>query len=270
MGGELDVALGEWVPDFPDRKIHGYRISQLFSSKVDPGEVLDEYRTTRFADRFYNLKIGVAWADLERRLDIGTVLALCGEAPMVERSDRGCIMGVDTGKQLHVSILRNEGEKRHLIHLTVVNDFGDLDALMERFRIRRCVIDGLPETHATRDFANRHPGRVFLCFFNEHQRGKPNWNRESHIVQVNRTEALDASRSAIRDAQVVLPRQQPIVEEFAQHLSADAKVLEENEETGAKRYKYVRTGPDHFSLAFTYALLATAAAKKRAGVWGRR
>src|SRR2546426_192191 len=66
-GAELDLAAGEWVADYPDRLIHGYRISQLFSSKVDPGQILNEYRTTKFPDRFYNLKIGIPWADLERR-----------------------------------------------------------------------------------------------------------------------------------------------------------------------------------------------------------
>lgn len=32
--------------------------------------------------------------------------------------------------------------------------------------------------------------------------------------------------------------------------------LVEDEETGAKKYRYIRTGPDHFSLAFTYAWMA--------------
>jgi hypothetical protein len=50
------MAEGEWVGEFPDRPIHGYRISQLVSSKVDPGEILEEYRATRFPDRFYKLK----------------------------------------------------------------------------------------------------------------------------------------------------------------------------------------------------------------------
>jgi hypothetical protein len=40
-------------------------------------------------------------------------------------------------------------------------------------------------------------------------------------------------------------------------MAADAKVLDEDEETGAKRYRYIRTGPDHFSLAFTYAWMAS-------------
>jgi len=36
-------------------------------------------------------------------------------------------------------------------------------------------------------------------------------------------------------------------------MAADVKVLNEDEETGAKKYRYVRVGEDHFSLAFTYA-----------------
>jgi hypothetical protein len=95
---ELDLAAGEWVPDFPGREIHGYRISQLFSSKVDPGEILREYRTTRYPDRFYNLKIGIPWADLERRLDVMSVLALCTDTPMLDASEEHCTMGVDTGR----------------------------------------------------------------------------------------------------------------------------------------------------------------------------
>ena len=46
------------------------------------------------------------------------------------------------------------------------------------------------------------------------------------------------------------------MEEFAVHMAADAKILDEDEETGAQRYRYIRTGADHFSLAFTYAWLA--------------
>jgi len=259
---ELDLAAGEWVADFPNRSIHGYRISQLFSSKVDPGEILHEYRMTRYPDRFYNLKIGIPWADLERRLDIMSVLSLCGDTPMVEKGDDGSVyfMGVDTGSQLHVVILKADDELdsrcKHLVHLSICHDFSDLDELMKRFSIHKCVIDGMPETHATRAFAQRHRGRVFLNFFNENQRGSTNWNRDDLKVEVNRTEALDASRAAIREKSVVLPRRVPLVEEFAKHMAANAKILEEDEDTGAKRYRYVKTGEDHFSLAFTYAWMA--------------
>jgi hypothetical protein len=98
-----------------------------------------------------------------------------------------------------------------------------------------------------------------MCFFNESQRGAPRWQQDSRQVLINRTEALDMSRAAIREKQVRLPRREPIVEEFAQHMTCDAKVLDEDEETGIKKYRYIRTGTNHYSMAFTYAWLATQA-----------
>ena len=48
--------------------------------------------------------------------------------------------------------------------------------------------------------------------------------------------------------------------------AADAKRLEENEETGALTYKYIKTGTNHFSLAFTYDCIAWS----RDTSWGPR
>jgi hypothetical protein len=54
-----------------------------------------------------------------------------------------------------------------------------------------------------------------------------------------------------------LPSRAIVVETFARHMAADAKILDEDRETGAKKYRYVRTGEDHFSLAFTYAWMGS-------------
>jgi len=168
-------------------------------------------------------------------------------------------MGIDTGRELHVVVLRRDSEQKnrqHVVHLSVCHNFEDLDAIMARFRVSFCVIDGLPETHETRKFAGRHRGVVFMNFFSEQQRGATDWDHRTLMVKVNRTEALDASREAVRDQRLILPRQSPIVAEFARHMFADAKILDEDPDTGAQQYRYIRTGPDHFSLAFTYAWMA--------------
>lgn len=140
--------------------------------------------------------------------------------------------------------------------LGAMKSFEDLDWLMEQYRVRCCVIDGLPETHATRAFASRHRRRVFLNYFSEHQRGATKWDLDTAMVTENRTEALDASRRAIRDERVVLPRRSRITEEFAKHLANDAKQLVEDEETGAQKYRYLKLGENHYSLAWTYCWLA--------------
>jgi hypothetical protein len=123
------------------------------------------------------------------------------------------------------------------LHLGIYREFEQLDELMERYRIDWCVIDGMPETHSSRQFAERHRGQVFLHFFNEHQRGAIKWDDHEHKVEINRTEALDASRAAVRQKKLLLPRRDRMVELFAKQMTADAKKLE-------------------FSFAFTYAWMA--------------
>ena len=44
-------------------------------------------------------------------------------------------------------------------------------------------------------------------------------------------------------------------------MAADVKQLVEDEETGAQSYRYVRTGTDHYSLAFTYDCIAATRAQ---------
>ncbi len=256
---ELDLSAGEWVPDHPGRDAHGYRISQLFSSKVDPGDILKEYQRTRYPERFYNLKIGVAWADVTHRVDRMTVLALCGEQPMLERCKDSCTMGVDVGRPNYAVIskrIRGKSDLHRVVYIGVLEDLREVDSLMERFNVSLCIIDAQPELQLTRDLVKRHHGRIFMNYFIESQKGATDWNWQTMIVKENRTEALDLSRRVIRENQVILPRRCKVVEEFADHIAANAKKLEEDEDTGEQRYTYVRSGADHFSMAFTYNVLA--------------
>ena len=61
---------------------------------------------------------------------------------------------------------------------------------------------------------------------------------------------------------MILPRENKMVRVFAQHLHNVAKRLEEDEETGSKRYVYVKlSGEDHFRHSFNYFCMAMSFAK---------
>lgn len=138
----------------------------------------------------------------------------------------------------------------------VYRDWHELDRLMNAFNVGRCVVDALPETRNARAFAKRYKGKVYLNYYNEHQKGNYAWNDKEMIVSCNRTESLDASHREITDQTISLPKECDITREFAQHLHNVAKRLEEDEETGSKRYVYVKLGPDHFRHAFNYEAMA--------------
>jgi hypothetical protein len=233
----------------------GYHYSQLFSHYIDPADILHQFRTTNNLADFYNLKIGIPYVEAENRLSVQEVLALCGTDGIADSDSGPCFMGVDQGKDLHVVIGKKHSQKvGRIVHLGIYRDWEELDRLMDTFHIQRCVAAALPETRNARAFAERHKGKIFLNYYNEHQKGSYRWDEKQLIVTCNRTESLDASHKEIMDKALVLPRECDIVRTFADHLHNVAKKLEEDEETGSKRYVYVKLGPDHFRHAFSLHL----------------
>ncbi len=264
--GELNPSLGEWVakkPKIVDKR--GYRFSQLFSHYVDPASILHQYRTTDNLTEFYNLKMGMAYVDATNRLNVPEILALCGNELNASNNGGPCSMGVDQGKLLHVVIGKGHvNYSGRVIHVGIYTEWEELDRLMTVFNISRAVVDALPETRNARAFAERHKGKVFLNYYNEHQKSSYKWNEADLTVQANRTESLDASHNQISSAQIVLPRENDDIREFAAHLANVAKKLEEDEETGSKRYVYVKLGPDHYRHAFNYECMARSYGKDSA------
>jgi hypothetical protein len=185
------------------------------------------------------------------------VLALCSNDG-IEGSDTGpCYMGVDQGKDLHVVIGKRHPDKAgKIVHLGIYKDWEDIDRLMRVFSVSRCVVDALPETRNARALAERHKGKIFLCYYSEHQKGTYKWNEKELTVAVNRTESLDASHNQVMKEQLILPKECDIVREFAKHLHNVAKKLEEDTESGSKRYVYVKLGEDHLRHAFNYEAIA--------------
>lgn len=257
-GAELNPSVGQWVSKSPrvtDKR--GYHYSQLFSHYIDPKDILHQFRTTDNLTAFYNLKIGVGYVEAQNRLSVGEVLALCSNEGVLSEDAGPCYMGVDQGKDLHVVIGKKDYEQEgKIIHVGVYKDWEELDNLVRNFNVARCVVDALPETRNARGFAERFKGRVYLNYYQERQKGSYAWNERELIVSCNRTESLDASHKQISEGKISLPKNCEITKEFASHMHNVAKRLEEDTETGSKRYVYVKLGPDHFRHAFNYEVMA--------------
>jgi len=259
-GAILDPSVGRWVarnPSIKDKR--GYHYTQLWSKTKlhTPNIIMRKFRTATSITTFYNLIIGIGYVEAQNRLSIEEVLALCGSDGIVSSDVGPCFMGVDQGKDLHAVIGKRYPPKSgKIVHINVYKDWEELDGLMRNFNISRCVVDALPETRNARAFANRHKGRVFLNYYNIHQKGSYKWNEEELIVSCNRTESLDASHREISEQLIVLPKKCEIVRTFAKHLHNVAKKLEEDEESGSKRYIYVKLGEDHFRHAYNYEAMA--------------
>lgn len=255
---ELNPAIGEWVAKKPSvTERSGRQYSQLYSQFVEPAAILHIFRTTSNPRDLYNLKIGVPYIEAENRLSVEEVKALCSNDGISSSEIAPCFMGVDQGKGLHVVIGKDHETKAgKIVHLNIYKEWEELDGLMKNFNITRAVVDAQPEMRNARAFAGRFKGRVYLNFYREYQKGHYKWDEENLTVACNRTESLDASHNEIKFGQIILPKECDIVQTFAEHLHNVGKKLEEDEETGSKRYVYVRLGEDHFRHAYNYEAMA--------------
>lgn len=248
---------GEWVPENPSIKDRrGYQYNQLMSIFHSPEEILRKYRETGDMQRYYNYVLGLGYVEAQNRLSIEQVLAMCGTEGMRYSDRGGCCLGSDQGSTFHAVVGKRDSHMR-TVHVGEYLKWDDLDALMDRFRVVRAVVDGQPDLHGSRGFAERWPGKVFRCFYNDHQRGSYRWDEEKRVVTVNRNEALDDSHQTLLRGDEVLPKRCDVMETFALHCHNTAKKVQEDED-GSRYYVWVKLGggKDHFRHAYLYMHLA--------------
>jgi hypothetical protein len=259
---EIHPKDGAWRPLYPDRakdNMVGWRISQLNSMFVDPGAILRLFHDPPNGNltEVYNSKLAQAHVAAENRLTASEVLSLCGDKPIAESDQGPCFLGADVGNLIHCVIGKLDPHKGgQVVYIGAFPEWSHLDTLMKRFNVARAVIDALPEMRLAREFARRHRGKVYLCYYREHQTGSYAWNDREQTVAANRTEALDASHNELAQGKVILPRECETLHKLSRNCSNVARVLQTDPETGTSKYIYIKTGDDHFRHAQSYEAMA--------------
>ena len=258
---EIHPRDGRWVSLTPDRAkdMVGWRISQLNSLFIDPGEILKLFRDPPNGNisEVYNSKLAQAHIAAENRLTVSEILNLCGDVPIAEGDSGPCFLGADIGSLIHCVIgKRHPNKAGQIVYVGAFPDWSHLDSLMRRFNVARAVIDALPETRLSREFAQRHKGKAYICFYQNHQKGEYVWDEKNLTVKANRTETLDASHSEISQGVLIIPRESETIHEFARQCTNAARVLHTDPDTGSSRYTYLKTGHDHYRHSLNYMTMA--------------
>lgn len=88
-----------------------------------------------------------------------------------------------------------------------VSSFTDLADLCKRFNVKAAVCDIEPETRQVRSFQTDSRFKVWLCDYQEHTTHTGvQWNEDTGIVKVNRTEMLDTVHDHFSTGKIILPR----------------------------------------------------------------
>lgn len=262
---EIYPSKGVWVPQYPQRSkdLVGWWISQLNSTYIDPGEILRLYRNPPNGNigEIMNSKLGMAYVAAENRLNQNEIWAKVGRDLMDTEHDGPACMGIDVGRILHVVIgVKPNDNLLKIVKVARVSSFNDVYDLAKKFNVKCAVFDLFPETRRVREFQHAANFEVFGCQYMESQRGQAFWDEKDGRVKINRNEILDATHNlVVEPGGLELPRPNAEIEKFVDEMCNVAKVLNTNDETGHREYKYIKVGQkgDHYRHALNYCYLAS-------------
>lgn len=273
-GKKIFVDDGEYVAKFPDRYnpkypkegISGYHVSHFITPNCDLSLVMRKHEEAlidkSLMGKFYNKFLGFAYIPFEDRLRQQDVFGCCGDDLMKTFSITGTAMGADIMKTNRVVIAEKKGKsKARIIYMARVSGFDALYDLAIKFNVKSGVICLRPYEESFRKFqekCGKKDIRIFGSEYRDKQRNLIKTDDESGVYIVSRTEMMDKTHSWIKSGGLEIPRKCEEVKVFAKEVCNTAKVLETNEKTGDRIYRYRPVGDkiEHYRHTLNYLWLA--------------
>lgn len=266
---------GKWIAT-KQSSIRGFHANQMYSSTVTPVRLATKYlaavQDILEEQEFYNSSLGLTRTVKDAKITDEQYDSCIADYMQYTHIGREYLttMGVDIGKKLHVDIAAwtlgrydtaqdiNQNARKQLLAVFELDDFEQLDHLMQWFSIRYCVCDSQPETRKALDFAYRHPGRVSLCRYNRHiaakNLGRAGTDTDS-FISVNRTSWLDLSLGRFKNNTVILPKNLPF--DYKKHIQAQIRVPKRDlDGNPSASYETPGNRPDHYGHASNYSEIA--------------
>ena len=257
----------KYNPKYPMEGISGYHVSHFITPNCDLSIVMAKYDQAQVDQSemglFYNRFLGRPWIAVEDRLRQQEVFNCCGDDVMQTTSVPGTAMAADIMKTNRVIIAEKRGKgKAKVIYLARVTGFDALYDLCVQFNVKSAVVCLRPYEESFYKFQARCHKKEIKVFGSAYATGNTKTmvrtDEESGIYTLHRTGAMDGSQRWIRSGNLELPRRCQEVNIFAKECCNTAKVLDVNDITGDRIYRYRPVGDkqEHYRHCVNYLQLA--------------
>ena len=288
---------GRWIAQAPGNRIRGYHLSRLYAPWVNLQQMLEASDNPGLhgTREFYNSDLGEVFAEPGGGLSLDDLDRCRREYEFGDYRGQSCVMGVDVGNDLHVVVreapaehidrdtgkpppglypefwederpaTRLKDEPARLWFVGTVRTFEELDLLVARFHVTKCVIDAQPETREAVRLAERHRGKVALARYDRREAGYERTSEAGVVMwHAERTFAIDETFERFRREMAELPssarslggREREGSGEYLRELLALKRVTEQDaSENWVARYRN-NGRDDHYAHAEVYAWLA--------------
>lgn len=265
-----DIREGRWVATGNTKSdLSGYQISHLLVPYLTPNKLWIESKTMT-PKNFYNLRLGLPFTPTSGSITKDMLINNClntehDKELIATTKGAKYVIGADQGNVITFSVGRiDENGAVNIVLLGEIpfeDGFEELRKIMQRFGIRRGVVDALPNHHSATKLAEPYAGRVLVAYFssiNEIYRVQ-----DETKLHVNKTDGYDALLGAIVGGRIQFYKTGNRIDEWTDramsHLSNMRRdvVQNLNKATGkTTTHQWKNTGPDHFADAILYMLLA--------------
>lgn len=286
------LANGTWVSKYPLRLRHGYHISQLFSTQLDPWIIAEHALRAEFdtiaKTELYNSRLGETFvADGAKLTDSVLKDAQRDYLNLSEDIDKVgnyklITMGIDVGQSSHHLVVcgwrlmpgrgRNilEASEGRVLLFKKVSDTADstafqkIEALMRRWKPRMTIIDAQPDLNNASALAKKFASHCYACYYSTSKNTKAITVRaakdeegeaDGNSISVNRSFWLGQTFDFITKGLMGLPKDLDL--EFKENLKSTVKVykLDDKQNVFCDFVKKDGT-PDHYLHALNYAVIA--------------
>lgn len=304
-----NTQIGEWIADNPDvdkpvnlsipkkdrpLRIRSIHFPQFLSPTISAEEIITAYNTATDMKNFFNRKLGKPYLDPSQVPVTLEHLARCvaaGKAAGVQWKTRGkgTYMGIDQMGNFNVHVIKERlpDGRQAVVHIEETYDadpFARSSELMEIYGVSVCVVEINPNYNDAKKFANRHPGRVFICdSFGTMKEGMIQWGdaprldtsdrrtsedeRDRYTLRMDQYKCMQVSmaRFTAEPPVCLFPDPQGLVQNVVEkgqaqlvavlprmfhHFTKTALVAEKDEETNQYKRSVKKVGIDpHFSYA---------------------
>jgi len=279
-GDEFEHIDMRWEARYPDREISGYWINQMMLPWKSPQELLKEYRDLKKEGQmefFYNFKLGMPYQNVDSKVTAGLFYKNLTDKETVELKS---VMGIDVqGNELYCIIGNQDGIYAITKCVDEVNGLGKVikgkwdraSELMDVYDVDVCIVDATYKPNDVLAFANRHPHRVFMNWYQPSSKGGDifRFNDETNFtdkgektfaeqikVLTDRERAIDMLLHLLDDRQIPIMyiKDDPAFKEMIKHAETMyARVIENKD--GTQRREWANTGKNDYFHALIYWLV---------------
>lgn len=283
-GGELTQAMirkGAWEAKYPNRSRSTYSITQMIVPWKTCGDLIDEeakHDKEGTQDYFYNFNLGEPYLRADARMPASLILSNLTEAEPIELNS-AC--GVDVQMNELYAIIGNEEAIYGIAKIPDseewvesggtqgISKWDRLGELMEIYDIRQMVVDATYKPNDVLEFAEKHPGKVYMNWYNDAPKGQPivRFSDEESFTATGKEKTLAEEMKVLTDRERMIDKtvdnlrkgkrrfafapQDRNLQELIKHMKTMyTRTVEKKNHT--KKREWANTGKNDYVMALTY------------------